>query len=290
MNNANFCKTFEEKVRSTIKEYKLAEQSDKIVVAVSGGKDSTTVLYLLKKLGYEVEGMIIDQLLGKYSKKNLGNIKKFSEDNNIRLHVVHMRDEHGSSVCYMKSILDSRGENLSSCTICGVIRRSILNKKVRHLKATKIATGHNLDDEVQTLFMNITSGNVKRCVRLGPKAGTIDNSKFIPRIKPLYMCLEDEVEKYSRINNFPVVYDPCPCAADSSRSYIKKMLDEMEEEYPKTKTSIMESFLNLRPILLDNQKPGELKECVFCGEPSSNKACRACNILGKLKTSARNEN
>jgi len=276
-------KALEEKVASTISERRLIESGENVLVAVSGGKDSTTALYILHKLGYRVEGIIIDQLLGEYSKKNLTNIQQFCKQNNIKLHVVHMRDLYGCSVCYMKSVLDNKGIHLTTCAICGVIRRSILNKKARELKADKLATGHNLDDEAQTIFMNLVRGELERCARLGPEAGVVRNCKFVPRIKPLYFCLEEEVEKYSRIQGFPVVYDPCPCSVDSYRSHIKELLNEMEAKHAGTKESIMNGFLEVRKLLKKEQKiGGKINECIKCGEPSSNNVCRACIILEKL--------
>lgn len=285
MNNSDieFIKRFEDKVESTIKEYNLLNPDDKVIVAVSGGKDSTTALYLLHKMGYNVEGLVIDQLLGEYSKRNLGNIREFCRVNGIRLHVVYMKDEYGCSVCYMKSVLDGKGIKLNSCTICGVIRRSILNEKGRELGATKIATGHNLDDEAQTVFMNLVRGDLDRSARLGPIAGVVRDKKFIPRVKPLYFCLESEVERYSRINGFPVVYEPCPCSIDSYRTSIKKILSRIESKEPGSKESIIKTFLGIRPLLKENQVSGKILECSVCGEPSSNDVCKKCVILNNFR-------
>lgn len=282
--DASFIESFEASVASTIKAHNLINAGEKVLVAVSGGKDSTTALFLLKKLGYNVEGIIIDQLLGEYSRQNLDNIKDFCKDNGIVLHVIHMRDEYGCSVCYMKSVLDSKGIHLNTCAICGVIRRNILNKKGRELDADKIATGHNLDDEVQTVFMNFIRGDMARCARLGPTAGVIKDKKFIPRIKPLYFCLEGEVERYSRFHRFPVVYDPCPCSVESTRSNIKDILNEWEDDHPGSREEMLDGFLVIKPRLQAKQKGGKISECVLCGEPSSNKVCKTCNILETLKS------
>ena len=283
MRKKEFCQSFEEQVEKTIKNHGLIKKNDKVMVAVSGGKDSTTALYVLKKLGYNVEGIIIDQLLGEYSRQNLDNIKKFCKKNNIHLHVVHMRDEYGCSVCYMTSVLDEKGIHMNTCTVCGVIRRAVLNKKGRELKASVIATGHNLDDEVQTVFMNYIRGDISRCARLGPLAGIVTDKRFIPRIKPLYFNIENDIEQYSKIKEFPVIYAPCPCSADSTRSNIKKILNEWEKKHPGAKKKMLEGFMALKPKLTGKQKNGSIGECIVCGEPASNKVCRVCNIIENIK-------
>ena len=277
-----FIKSFEERVEETIKKYDLLDKKDKVIVAVSGGKDSTTALYILHRLGYNVEGMIIDQLLGEYSRKNLLNIQEFCKEKGIKLHVVHLRDIYGCSVCYIKSVLDQKGIIMNQCSICGVIRRSVLNKKARETGAAKIVTGHNLDDEAQTVFMNYVQGNVLLSARLGPKAGVIEIGGFIPRIKPLYFCLESEIKRYSQLHKFPVVYDPCPCSKGSFRSEIKAVLNKMEEEAPGTKRSLVESSLAIKPLITEKQWDEKMGRCASCGEPSSKDVCRVCAILKEV--------
>ena len=129
LNNADFKKNFEKKVKDTIKKYMLFTKKEKIAVAVSGGKDSTVLLHLLKKNGYNVEAITVNALIGKYTDKNLENIKKFCNDLGVRLHVVSFRDEVGSSMCYLKSVLNSKGVKIKSCSVCGILRRYLITKK-----------------------------------------------------------------------------------------------------------------------------------------------------------------
>ncbi len=272
----------EEKVKNTIREHKLINKKDKVLVAVSGGKDSTTALYTLHKLGYDTEAILIDQLLGEYSKKNQQNIQEFCQQKNIKLHTIHMRDEYGCSVCYMKDVLDKKGIKLNTCTICGVIRRSILNKWAKKLKADKIATGHNLDDEAQTYLMNFLQGNIERSARLGPQSGIRPDPLFVQRIKPLYFITEEETEKYSRQMGFPVVYDPCPCSVDSFRTHVKKILNELQKTNPKAKENIVRSFLKITPELTKAHDKNKIRACELCGEPSSQDICRKCKIITHL--------
>ena len=275
---------FESKVKKTIKDYGLLSRKDKIIVACSGGKDSTTALYLLRKLGYDAEALIIDLQIGDWSQKNLENIKKFCKEQKIKLHVIDLRKEFGGSMCYIRSAIQSKAD-FRNCMICGVIKRWIINKKAKQLKAAKVATGHNIDDEAQTILMNIFRGNLKMAVSLGPKTGIIKDDKFVQRIKPLYFCSNLEIEAYSKAMNFPVLYEPCPCAADSLRRQIKLKLNEMEKNHPGTKLNIVNKFLEILPELREKfRSGGELKYCKICGEPARNDVCKACQLVGVLKS------
>lgn len=279
-----FIDYFEEKVKRTVKDYDLVTKDDKVVVACSGGKDSTTTLYLLNKLGYAAEGMFVDLHIKNFSEINRENLKKFCSQHKIKLHVLSFRKEFGCSLCYIQSLLAK--QKVKSCSVCGVLRRWLLNKKARELGATKLATGHNLDDEAQTILMNVSKHNPALSINFGPKTGVITDAKFVQRIKPLYFCLESESRKYSELMGFPVLYQRCPCGLPGYRTWFRNFLNELGDA---AKREIVEEFLKTMPSLRERYRTDEkLAYCKVCGEPSRNPVCKACFWLKKL-TLTKNE-
>ncbi len=327
-----FVKNFENKVKQTIKKYKLLDKNDRVVVACSGGKDSTTVLYLLKKfakaessnsraiqdlknesfcrlpqyaqrssaslasqkpkvfddcgtngstkLGYTVEALIIDLKIGEWSDKNLKNLQDFCKKHMIKLHVIDVRDIFGSSMCHIKSIAKSKNEEMNACMVCGVIKKWVLNRKARELGATRISTGHNLDDEAQTVFLNMLKASPELSIGTGPKIGIVEDERFVQRIKPLFFCSEKETRKYAELMEFPVQFERCPCHVEGFRKQIRALLNELEEKYPGTKTRIVDNFMSLLPCLRKKYFTGDrLMYCEKCGEPSRQNICKACRIF-----------
>ena len=282
----HFIEYIERKVKKTVSNYNLIGKKEKLMVACSGGKDSTTVLYVLNKLNknpnVKIEAFHIDVGIGNYSKQNLKNIREFCKKHKIKLHETSFRKEFGYSLCYIRSALKERGVKLKSCTICGSLKRYLINLTARKTKATKVVTGHNLDDEAQSVIMNIFKNNVEVMKRLGPITGVLRDKKFVPRIKPLYFCTEKETTLYSKLNKFKVVYAKCPCSVDAYRRQVGNMLNEFDERHPGTKHSVINSFLEILPSIKKEVK-GELKYCQLCGEPSNKNICNVCGIVKKLK-------
>ena len=279
MQSSRSARQFEKKVKDTIGKYKLVSKRDKVIVACSGGKDSTTTLYLLKKFGYDVEGFIIDLNIGSWSDKNLKNVRKFCEGLGVKLHVVSMREEYGCSICYIRSGVQSK-KKLGNCSICGVVKRWLLNKKSREMGATKLATGHNLDDEAETFIMTLFSGKPEIVLSSGPITTGVKADKFVPRVKPLYFCTNDEVRKYSEEKGFPVLYDPCPCSEGTYRRRIRKLIADLEKRCPGIKDNIVKYHLQLIPILRKEKGSyNKLRFCKVCKEPSRNAVCKRCELL-----------
>lgn len=267
----HFIRYFEEKVKKTIKRFGLVERNEKLAVAASGGKDSTAVLYILRKLGYNVEALAINEGIHGYRDATLKDLEAFCEQHGIKLNTVSYKDYFGFT---LDELLQKK--KIHPCMACGVLRRYLLNKASQGYD--KLVTGHNLDDEAQSIMMNMTKANVQLMARLGPKTGVMEDRRFTPRVKPLYLCSEKEVATYAFLQGFSIKFTECPNAAQSFRATIRDMLNGLEAKNPGTKLGIVHSFLKMAPLLKQMPVVKELNYCAECGEPSSKETCMACGI------------
>src|SRR3989338_6048459 len=213
------------KINDTIKKYNLLEKDDKVAVALSGGKDSTTTIYFLKKLGYDVQGLMIHLCMGKWSERHRKNMIKFCEKLDVPLTIINFKDEVGHEICYIKDIMKKK-KNLSGSTVCGIMKRYILNKWARKLGATKIATGHNLDDEAQNVLMNFLKGNIMLGVNSTPMTSGGKVKGFIKRMK------------------FDISYEQCPCSYDTYRAETREWMRVLSDDQ---KEKIVLNFLKIVP-------------------------------------------
>lgn len=272
-----FKKFVEHNVRRTVAKNKLIEKNDKIVVAVSGGKDSMVALHLINKLFPRnlIGALMINE--GIHGKERAVEIvSKFTKDLGIPLKVVSIKDEFGKGI---DEIFETRRRE-NPCTFCGVFKRYLLNKKSRELGATKLVTGHNLDDEAQSVILNFFRGDYERFMRLGFVSGIGTDSKFVARIKPLRNLLDKEIKLYADLMHIPYFGERCPYARDDiMRREIKNFLDEFEQNHPGTKYQIVRFHDKLK-VPTSNKKFGY---CKICGEPTTQEVCKACELRMRIE-------
>lgn len=282
-----FIKYFEDKVFKTIRRFNLFSLDDKFVVAVSGGKDSITVLHLTQKylakknLQKNMVALAIDEGIEDYRAHTLDFLKNFCKKYDIELHTQSYEDHYSKSLDKSIETIKAKGKNISPCNICGTFRRTSLNTGARNLGATKVVTGHNLDDEAQNIMLNIFKNNFKILARLGPFNGIVGDEKFVPRVKPLYLCTEKEVRLYTILKGFDMGYDECPYSKGSFRENIADMINELEDQHKGVKNSIVNFYLEtqgaLQDMYVNNVSDSEsVTYCTRCGEPSQREICNTC--------------
>lgn len=275
-------KNIEKRVKKTLGENKLIEKGDTIAVAFSGGKDSSNTLFLLNKIfkhnpHVKVFGITLDEGIKGYRDKSLKKSEKFCKNLGIDQYTFSFKEEFGFTVDQLSKKIES-----GFCGTCGLLRRYLLNKKARELKATKLATGHNLDDECQSIVMNTLKGDLLRLVRICPMPYLAKHPKFVQRIKPLVMIPERESALFGAINNIDAYHGECPYSVDNHlRGETREFLNRLEESSPGIKYSLFESAQKIIPLIKMKFKSEKIGVCKECGEPSSQDICRVCELLKK---------
>lgn len=287
--NVGYCKEhfieyFEKKVFSTIKKYKLIERGDRVGVAVSGGKDSTVCFLILNKLSeileFEVVGILIDEGIRGYREHTVKFLKKISKREDLELRIYSFKEEFGYTLDEMVEISKERASWMRPCTICGVLRRWLLNKASLEVGVDKLATAHTINDEVQTFFMDLIKNNRRDLKRLGPFTGVSRIRGFVQRIKPFYFVWEKETMTYIlSLGILPPLHE-CPYAPLGDRWKVRLSLYELERRIP----GIHEKIAN---FIIDFTKrfKGEkiiLKRCKICGFPTNRDICKGCEIRKTL--------
>ncbi|KXB07014.1 hypothetical protein AKJ51_02245 [candidate division MSBL1 archaeon SCGC-AAA382A20] len=279
----HFLQQFESRVKETVRKEELFKPDDKVCIALSGGMDSSALLYFMNKLlkdwrDSELFALAIDEGIKGYRNESLEMAKNLCDDLDVKLHIARFKEAFGRT---LDEIMEDK---VKACTYCGVFRRWLLNKRSRELGATKLATAHNLDDELQSVFMNYLKGNMKRMIRLGAKPSIVEHPKFVPRVKPFRNIPEREITLYGRLGNLELHQTECPYVEESLRFDVRDFLNRMEEKCPSTKYTALRAFDKILPALREEFETGEtpVKECEKCGELTSRDVCKACELLQKV--------
>jgi len=267
----HFLQAFERKTAATIKRHKLLTKKQKILVAVSGGKDSTALLYVLHTLGYSVTALAIDEGIHGYRDQTLRELQAFCKRERIPLTIVSFKQAYKKT---LDAMLAER--NYLPCSICGTFRRALLHKHAAGFDV--LATGHNMDDEAQSVLMNLTRANTD----LWPRGGPITTSKgaFIKRAKPFYWHTEKEILTYALLLGFATEFNECPYARQAYRGLIRDALNDFEAKHPGTKKNILERYLKTKKTAVTTVAV----PCSSCGEPSQNGLCKACRLAAEIRS------
>ena len=277
----HFVEDFEDKVKETIAKGHMLEDKDRIAVALSGGKDSSALLHLLNKIlserkDIEMFAITIDEGIQGYREETIKSALRETEKLGVEHVIISFKDEFGLDLDEIVA-----GKKEAPCTFCGVFRKRLLNYTAKKFGATKVATGHDLDDEAQSIMMNYVKGDIERLGRFMPRR---IQPGLVPRIKPLKNIPERDTALYCMVNGFYVKMAECPYASLSFRSDVRDLLNNLEMKFPGTKQSCMKGFYGLSDLLAMRYPPMDLSSCSLCGEPCVDGLCKACQLLNRIKS------
>lgn len=273
------------RVRRTINKHQMFKRDDRIVVAISGGKDSAfllDVLYNIEKNYPNVTliPLTIDEGIRGYRDKALEAAQEQASSLGLELEIHSFKDTLGYSLDEIVSLRDENGA-LGACSYCGVFRRKALNQAAINLEADVVATGHILDDEAQTIMMNMMRGDSRRIVRSNrPRNKPIEG--LVPRVKPIIEMTERDVVAYAYHHKLPYHDVPCPYAEEAYRSDIRLFLNEMEHKRPGTLLAILRSGEEIVRAFEQTPTDAEIRQCEVCGTITPKKICKACSLLAEL--------
>ena len=276
----DFLLWFENYLERTIKKYKMFSKKEKILIAISGGKDSLVLWKALNNLGYNTEGVIIDLGIEDFSILSLRIAENFAEELNRPLHILSLEKEIGLTIPKLKN------RTKKYCSLCGSIKRYFLNKFARKNNYDVLVTGHNLDDEASSLLGNTINWHLKYLARKFPVLPS--SNGFVRKAKPLCRFTAFEIKEYAKIMKIKYLEEKCPLSPQATRLVYADLMDELEQKMPGTKLRFYSDYLKkVYPIFHEKmeefmEKP--LTNCEECGEPSVSSPCFICKLKKEYKS------
>ncbi len=282
----HYIEWFVEQTERAIHKYHMFTKQEKVLVAVSGGKDSLGLWDVLWKLGYSADGLYIH--LGIASEENYSDeserlSRQFAEERGLNLRVINVQEMYGETIPQMAH--RSRRARHKPCSACGLVKRHEMNRIAYDLGYPVLATAHNLDDEVAVLFGNVLMWQTEQLSRQAPALQSAEG--FTRKVKPFVRFYERETAAYTLLRGIAYIEEECPYADGSKQLYYKDILNKMEEEHPGIKLAFYVGFLNAKEKGAFENLPEAHKEiglhaCPSCGQPTINAGecafCRTVNV------------
>ena len=274
-----FSKSIVRKTVKTISKYKMINSGDVVGVAVSGGKDSLSLLHTLKQISldhnFTLKAITIDEGIPRYRDEALDMVRTFCNKIQVEHSVYSYKELFGTTL--QQSLELREKEKISSCSICGILRRRAIDFGAKELGVDTVATGHNMDDFIQTFIINLLSGDTNKIGWMDPE---LSNNKT-RKIKPFCEIYENEIVFYAFTNNIPFQSEECPHMNEGIRTEIRNFLNLLEKNHIGIKNNMYKSILKVSSIL--REEPGKIwKNCSKCGTECTGDVCAVCNTLLNL--------
>jgi len=265
-------------VERGIHNHKLLDKGDRILVAISGGKDSLALMHLLARLDYEVTGLHVDLGIPDSSAPARASVEGFCRKHGFKL-MVHELEAEGMAIPLVRSKVKR-----PICSVCGKLKRYVFNKTAMEHGFSALATGHNLDDEVARLFANILRWDHAYLGDQGPLLPA--EGGFARKVKPLYRCSEFELANYCFLQGIDYHVSGCPYSKGASFSVHKELFSDLEDAMPGQKLNWYETFLKQGRAAFSSQERehgAELRRCDVCGYPTSAEVCGVCRVRAQVQ-------
>ena len=275
----DFVVWLERQVEKTIRSVKMLKKNEELLVAVSGGKDSLSLWFVLHKLGYKATGLHINLGIEEVSESAQRACEGLAERIGAPLKVVNLRKEIGYSIKELSAKLRRR----DICSVCGTIKRYLMNKVAIDKGINVVATGHNLDDETAQLLSNVTRWDIGYLGRQSPVLP--EREGLARRIKPFCMLTEKETVSYAILNDIGYSETPCPYSFKATSPVFKRALAMLEHQMPGTKLRFYREFLRKGKPTFEEKTREQLRlnKCGVCGAPTTAELCSVCRMLKAVK-------
>jgi len=284
----HFNEQIQKRVQKTLTRYKMLKRTDRIAIGVSGGKDSIALLHILNKIekdfpDSELVAITIDEGIENYREEGLLFAKKHVDELKLEHHIYSFEKDFGYNLEDILKILGERGKEreYGACSYCGILRRKILNRAAKDIGADVLVTAHNLEDEVETILLNIIRGDIQRLARLDPHPRKIHES-LVPRVKPFRATPQAEIVLYCVLNDLQYQEVPCPHAVEAYRGEVREFVFKTQDKQPMLSFNILRGYDKLLEIMKTAQPKGTLRSCESCGEATSVKICKTCWLKKQL--------
>ena len=296
--NAAFCKGcftgfVHDQVARAIKSQQMFSKSDRVLVAVSGGKDSLALWHILLQLGYQADALYVDLGIGGYSEVSHQKVRRYADTvaatHGARLLIHAVEREEGAGIRELSNIL-----HRPTCSTCGTIKRYQFNRTAVEQEYDVMATGHNLDDEAARLLGNVLHWQQEYLDKQGPSLPASVEG-FAKKVKPLYRLSEREIAAYAVLNRIDYIVEECPMAKGSKMLLYKDVLNRLETESPGTKQRFYWGFLeqaarggtgSSSTSSMEEKDRRTLHPCPTCGQPTTGDTCSYCKMMAKARSTA----
>jgi tRNA-5-methyluridine54 2-sulfurtransferase len=275
--NAAFCRDhfldhIVRQVERAIHDHDMFDHQTKLVIGVSGGKDSLALWDVLRRLDYDCDGIYLDLGIGDYSAESKARVETFAEQRRLGLITVTLGEDYGFAIPEA-----AKATRRSACSACGLAKRYILNEEALSRGYDVLVMGHNLDDEAATLFSNVLNWNVEYLARQHP---VLPASKgLVKKVKPLIRVAERETAAYAVLSGIDYEVDECPLVAGNTVNRMKEWMSMLEQRSPGVTQHFLGGFLTVDAF---SETSVTLRECSSCGRPTTGEMCAFCRLRERV--------